>query len=182
MSNKLQELQNITNLMKITYDNLAGQFPNTASRNYKSNLKRFIKSTMDYDLVVEKENIINLIKIIKTKKKGIKHVVGIIKMDLKDIRQDYHKISNTYSELIKQKYSSNLVITNSAELAGAMTEYDIESTSSRNHLSAQLIKASESAIKSRLCYMTLEVKKNETTLKLLKKIEYHLNFSLSKYC
>lgn len=168
--------------MELTYFSLTEQFPNTSSRNYKSNLKKFIKSTMDYELTIDKDSIVNLIKIIKNRRTRIKQLVQIIHIDLKDIKCDYHKISNTYSELIKQKFTSNLEISHNEALAGAMTEFDFESSSSRNHVSAQLIKTSENAIKGRLCYMTLEMKKKEITLKILKKIEYHLNFSLSKYC
>ena len=166
----------------MTYQELLNKFPNTESRNYKSNLKKFIKNTMDYDLELNKKNITNLIKIVETKRVAIKKVIIINSLDINNIKIDYNKISNTNSEFIKQKYEANLKNTGNHQMAMAMTQYDINNPTSRNNLSARLIRASESAIKHKLCAATMEIKKNEMTMKLLKKIRYHLQYSVSKYC
>lgn len=166
----------------MTYQELLNKFPNTESRNYKSNLKKFIKNIMDYDLAIDKKNITELIKIVEFKRNNIKKVIGINSLDIRNIKIDYNKIRNTNSELIKQKYESNLKNTNNHQMALAMTQYDINNTSSRNIRSARLIRESESAIKNKLCAATMEIKKNEMTIRLLKKIRYHLQYSVSKYC
>lgn len=182
MSNKIPEIQNINKLIDMTYQELLNKFPNTESRNYKSNLRKFIKNTMDYDLVINKENITDLIKIVNSKRCNLKKVLIINALDVNNIKIDYSKIRNTNSELIKQKYESNLQTTNNHQMALAMTQYDINNTASRNIQSARLIRASESAIKNKLCTATMEIKKNEMTIRLLKKIRYHLQYSISKYC
>jgi len=182
MSNNLPEIQKLNTLLDITYNNLLDKFPKTSSRNYKSNLRRFIKNTMEYDLQITKESLVELLKIIETKRINIKNVVDIYNFDYKNVKLDYAKIKNTYSEFVKQKYESNLESGAEQSLAIAMTQFDINSTASRNCLSARLIRSSESAIKNKLCTVVMEIKKNEMTLKLLKKIRYHLHYSLSKYC
>lgn len=180
--NKIAELKNIAKLIDISHKELLEILPDTKSRNYKANLKKCITKLMQHELEISETGIINLLKIVDTKIHNIKSAVKVNLVDMRDLKKEHSVILYSYRSYIEQRYETSLDNCKNNEMAFSIVQYEINNTASYNSGTIQLYKNADASIKSKYCSASMDLKKNELTIKLLKKIRYHLHYCLAKYC
>jgi len=154
---------------------------------FKSKLVIAVKELMEYDIIVNedqlsKESITSLIKIINTKIKNIRFVNATFKVDLVSSRKRYLEILTTKHEYLRHRQHSNFIYSNSVELAYELTLHETTNSSSYRFGGYHSIVSAEAHITHNYVNLTMEMKKNDMLLKILKVLRNRLTYTVCKFC
>lgn len=166
---------------------LLDKIPSQGSEEFIDKLVVAVKELMEYDIVMDengspKASITSLIKTINTKVKNIRFVNATFKVDILSTKKRYHEILTTKHEYLRHRQHSNFICSNSVEMAYELTLHETTNSSSYRFGGYHSIVTAEAHITNNYVNLTMEMKKNDMLLKILKVLRNRLTYAVTKFC
>lgn len=174
-----KEFTDIEDMVNQSYIELSSHIPLRDSRRYKSSCMKYIKEVLDYDI----KNIgrSEVFKLMKDKKNNLVSILNSIKLDYKDTKKEYIKVYNAIHE-----YSINRITQEGKDFVSidSLVLKTMDDSNNKTHHRYNTIntyREIEYNLRNSLVKLKLEIRRIETTLKLLKRIRKELDYFNTVY-